>query len=117
MGLQAIKFTEPLNSNGVLKAIVEKQKIVTSVESLEKRINEELDPKRDAIIVSEEDDSTLLVFNGDYVIENITLDCRNVRLGLWCRSGVITLRNCILIGNKNSSTANGIVVAGKQIFD
>lgn len=111
-----IKFLEPLNSNGLLKAIVDKQKIITSVESLQKRIGEELNPKKDAIIISEEEDSTLLVFNGDYTIENITFDCRNVRLGLWCRSGVITLKNCVLIGNKKSSTGNAIVVAGRNNF-
>lgn len=111
-----IKFLEPLNSNGLLKAIIEKQEIITSVESLQKRIGEKLDATKDAIIVSEEEDSNLLVFNGDYVIENITFDCRNVRLGLWCRSGIITLKNCILIGNRNSSTGNGIVVAGKDNF-
>lgn len=106
---------EPLNSMGSIRAI-------RIAPESDKPINKnrigidysELDTghKTNAIIMSEDNDSTLLVFNGDYTIENVWLDCRNVRRGLWCRRGTITLKNCRIIGDEKSSTGNGVVVAG-----
>lgn len=100
---------EPLSSNGALKAILkEKIDAVKDIDSIEIA-------KQIAIIASEENDSTLLVFNGDYTIDSIVLDCRNVRLGIWCKKGSVTIKNCHLIGEKKSSTGHGIVVAGKFV--
>lgn len=104
-GLHSIKLLEPLNSNGHLEAIDNDE----NKESL-------LDATKNAILTCEENDIVFLTFNGDYTLENVTLDCRNVRLGIWCKYGTVTLKNCYLIGELNSSTSTGINIAGKITY-
>lgn len=101
---------EPLNSIGSIKAILLKpndelchEKVIKIFENSHAAINR-------AIIASDKNDNTLMVFNGDYTLENVWLDCRNVRLGVWIRHGTLTLKNCRLVGDAHSSTSNGIVV-------
>lgn len=101
---------EPLKSAGSIKAILLNgdnemchEKIIKTIE------NSQTEQKR-AIIASQDNDNALMVFNGDYTLENVWLDCRNVRLGVWARHGTLTLKNCHLIGDSRSSTNNGIVV-------
>lgn len=53
----------------------------------------------------------LLTFNGDFTLENVTLDCRNVRLGIWCMRGTVILKNCYLIGDATSAIGNGVKVS------
>lgn len=65
-----------------------------------------------AIVASEENDNILMIFNGDYTIENVCFDCRNVQLGIWCKRGTVTLNNCHLINDSKSSTSRGISIAG-----
>lgn len=65
-----------------------------------------------AIIATEENDNVLMIFNGDYTIENVCFDCRNVQLGIWCKRGTVTLKNCHLINDSKSSTSRGISIAG-----
>lgn len=101
---------EPLNSVGSIKAILLREIDDMSPEEVVKAVENAKTEQNHAIIASEENDSTLMVFNGDYTLENVWLDCRNVRLGVWCRHGTITLKNCRLIGDPRSSTGNGIVV-------
>lgn len=68
--------------------------------------------KTKSIIMTEDSDNVFLSFNGDYTIENIVLDCQQVRFGILVKGGTITLKSCRLIGDKSSSTGIGIVVAG-----
>lgn len=105
-GLHNIKLLEPLNSNGLLKAIatLENNNAEFDINSLE--------PKNKSIVTTEESDNVFLSFDGDYTIENVILDSRQVRLGIWIKGGTITLRNCRLIGDKSSSTNIGIAIAG-----
>lgn len=101
-GLHKIKFFEPLNSNGYIKAIGSNE----NKESF-------LDASKNAVIRCEEDDNVLLTFNGDFTLENVTLDCRNVRVGIWCMRGMVTLKNCYLIGDATSATGDGVKVSRK----
>lgn len=101
---------EPLNSVGSIKAIVLNATNEVSHDKIIKAIENSQTQQNVAIIASEENDSTLMLFNGDYTLENVWLDCRNVRLGVWARRGILTLKNCHLIGDASSSTSNGIVV-------
>lgn len=100
-----IKLLEPLSSNGVLKAIGSNEH--------HNNPNGGLMTNGQAIIASEEHDNVLLLFNGDYTIENVSFDCRNVRLGIRCRRGTVTLKNCRLIDSSKSSINNGISIAGR----
>lgn len=109
-GSHPFKFLEALNSQGSITAInVGSGKSSNIAEKFE-NVEEALNDKKYALVSSEEEDSTLISFNGNYTLENITLDCRKVRLGLHCRFGTITLKNCILIGDKPSTTSVGILV-------
>lgn len=106
-GRHDIKLLEPLNSNGLLKAV-----------SAEENSNTELDANaidmmnNKTVVTSEESDNVFLMFNGDYQIENMILDCRHVRIGICAKGGTVTLKNCQLIGDRSSSTAIGIGIAG-----
>lgn len=106
-GQHSFKWQEPLNSGGLLKAVcsTENNKIEYDDSNLESKDN--------AIIKAEESDNVFLTFNGDYTIENVIIDCRQVRFGIWNKSGTITLKNCQLIGDPTTSTGIGIVIAGK----
>lgn len=66
-----------------------------------------------AVLMTKDDDSVLLVIDGDFRIENVTLDCNNVRTGILIRKGNVLLRDCTLIGYSSSSTKIGIDVAGE----
>lgn len=106
-GRHSIKWLEPLNSGGLLKAI-------TSVEN-NKTDSNGLESKENAIVTTEESDNVFLSFNGDYTIENVILDCRQVRVGIWTKGGTVTLKNCQLVGDRSSSVGIGIVIAGKMV--
>lgn len=96
---------EPLNSSGLLKAVSSEQnnKVEFDVNNIE--------TNGKTVIAPEESDSVFLSFNGDYTIENVILDLRQVRFGIWAKGGTVTLKNCQLIGDRSSSTAIGITIA------
>lgn len=108
-GRHSIKWLEPLNQGGLIKAISngENNKIAFDSNVLESN--------ETAIVTTEDSDNVFLSFNGDYTIENVILDCRMVRIGIWTKGGTVTLKNCQLIGDRSSSTGIGIVIAGKIV--
>lgn len=71
-------------------------------------------PKDYTILVTEETENVFLCFNGDYTMENIILDCRQVRFGILIKAGTLTLKNCHLIGDRTSYTGVGIFVSGNS---
>lgn len=109
-GSHPIKYLEALNSQGSITGVFNSTENISNDSEKLKELLGGLNEHKHAIISSEEDDSTLMSFNGNFILENVTLDCRKVRLGLHCRFGTITLRNCMIIGDKSSTTAVGIVV-------
>lgn len=106
-GQHSIKLLEPLNSGGLLKAV---STVHNNKANIVSNFSESKDIK--SVITTEERDNVFLSFNGDYTIENVILDCRQVRFGIWIKGGTVTLKNCQLIGDKSSSTGIGIVIAG-----
>lgn len=92
-GCHTVKFYEHLNGNGSIKGLLP----ITGTEP-------------PTVITSKEDDNTLLKFDGDFLIENCTFDCRNVRVGLIIRSGTLTLRNCNFYGDETMNAQQAIVV-------
>lgn len=105
-GRHSIKWLEPLNSGGLIKAISKGENNKTALDGITFESNEK------SIITTEECDNVFLSFNGDYAIENVVLDCRQVRIGIWTKGGTVTLRNCQLIGDRSSSTGMGVFIAG-----
>lgn len=91
--LHKIKFPAPLGDNGQIRAIP--------------------DNKLKAIIQSRDEEQFLFVCEGDFKFENLTLDCRNVEVGIVVKNrATVTLKNCHIIGSKNASTHQGILVKG-----
>lgn len=99
-GIHNIKFLEYLNEKGTIRGV--------TYEGNKENMNQ----MNSATLLSCDDDSILLVFDGDFVLENLLIDCRNVRRGMLMRKGNITLRNCTLLGDPTSTTRQGIVVEG-----
>lgn len=100
---------EHLNDNGIIRGL-------TPVVSKESRLLCETDDHSNAaVLMTKDDDSVLLVIDGDFTIENVTLECNNVRTGILIRKGNVLLRDCTLIGYSASSTKVGIDVAGEII--
>lgn len=98
-GQHTIKFLEHLNDNGSIKGLVGAAAIIAS--------NQEMSML--PVICSSDEDSTLMVIDGDYTLSNLVLDCRHVRRGILLRDGTLSLRNCRMLGDGNSSTQEGIV--------
>jgi hypothetical protein len=107
-GKHSIKFLEHLNDGGAIKAIASD----TFYNQTHPNKNA-LDPTKDAVIMSHDDDSILLTFDGDFVLENVILDCHNVRMGLVIKSGRVKLVNCLIVGDDSTSTKQGLVIFGK----
>uniref|UniRef100_A0A182MRN2 SHC SH2 domain-containing protein n=1 Tax=Anopheles culicifacies TaxID=139723 RepID=A0A182MRN2_9DIPT len=99
---QDIKFLEYLNSGGSFRGVCEAE----FVNAYDLAIEE------NPTIVSKNDDSVLLTIDGDFTLENIRLDCANVRTGVVIKKGNITFRNCCFVGDPSSSTKQGIVIFG-----
>ncbi|KAH8282899.1 hypothetical protein KR054_010693 [Drosophila jambulina] len=98
-GKHTIKFMEHLNDNGSLSGLVKPEAILASVVDLSKL----------PVVSSSDEDSTLLVIDGDYTVSQLVLDCRHVRRGILLRHGTLTMRGCRLLGDGSSSTQEGIV--------
>ncbi|KAH8289992.1 hypothetical protein KR018_005074 [Drosophila ironensis] len=98
-GEHTIKFLEHLNDNGSLSGLVKPEDILATVPKLPKL----------PVVCSSDEDSTLLVIDGDYTLSQLVLDCRHVRRGILLRNGSLTMRGCRLMGDGNSSTQEGIV--------
>ncbi|XP_050077168.1 protein nessun dorma [Anopheles maculipalpis] len=99
---QDIKFLEYLSGGGSFRGVSN----VSFVEEYD------LATKMNPVIVSKNDDSVLLTIDGDFTLENIRLDCSNVRTGVVIKQGNIVFRNCCLTGDPSSSTKQGIVIFG-----
>lgn len=79
-----IDIDKLFNSNGILKAL--------NVS----KANEQ------AVLKCTEAQSTFLVFDGDYILENLILDCTNVQFGILTTAGTTTLKNCRVFGNASA---------------
>lgn len=106
IGCHLVNFLEHLNDNGTIRGLAP----VVSKES--RMMCKTDDHSNAAVLMTKDDDSVLLVIDGDFTIKNVTLDCNNVRTGILIRKGNVLLRDCTLIGFSASSTKVGIDVAG-----
>lgn len=89
---QTIKYPLALEDGGSIKAIH--------------------DDQLKAIVACEAEDQNLFVC-GNYQFENLTLDCRNVDIGVLVKpKATVIMKNCVIIGGKQASTNQGICVRG-----
>lgn len=102
-----IEIFQPF-SNGAIKGISNwpgasnASKAIANSSAARKKDNYIYDDNKPVVVCS-----TQIQFTGDYVIENIKVNCRN---GLWIRNGVVVLRNCEIIGSGSSLKGIGIRV-------
>lgn len=108
-GKHFIKFVEYLNDDGSLHGVAANEKL-----SLNERIEREINLSEESVVKASYDDTVLLMFTENFTIENVTIDCRNVRTGILLRKGSLTLINCTMIGDHQSSTSIGLTVMGKS---
>uniref|UniRef100_A0A182W7A4 SHC SH2 domain-containing protein n=1 Tax=Anopheles minimus TaxID=112268 RepID=A0A182W7A4_9DIPT len=99
---QDIKFLEYLNGGGSFRGVSSADFLGEYDQAIEEN----------PTIVSKNDDSVLLTIDGDFTLENIRLDCSNVRTGVVIKKGNITFRNCYFVGDPNSTTKQGVVIFG-----
>ncbi|XP_037710348.1 protein nessun dorma [Drosophila subpulchrella] len=98
-GEHTIKFLEHLNDSGSMSGLIQPEAILTPAADLSQL----------PVVCSSDEDSTLLVIDGDYTLSQLVLDCRHVRRGILLRNGTLTMRGCRLLGDGSSSTQEGIV--------
>ncbi|XP_017855400.1 protein nessun dorma [Drosophila busckii] len=98
-GQHTIKFLEQINDNGSIHGLIAAELCTLPKQELSKLPS----------ICSSDEDSTLLVIDGDYSISQVVLDCRHVRRGILLRKGTLTLSSCRLVGDGSSSTQEAIV--------
>lgn len=110
-GLHTINFLELLNDKITISGLLLAEETPPRSETVS-RYEGKIDIDRDAILMSKGDDSVLLVIDGDFSIEHMTVDCRNVRTGLLLRNGNVLLRNCTIVGDAKSSTKIGFNLTG-----
>lgn len=66
----------------------------------------------DVVLKTPDDESILLIFEGNFKLKNVTLDCSNVRNGIVLKKGNVILDSCVILGDGKSSTQQGILCNG-----
>ncbi|CAO1385391.1 unnamed protein product [Diamesa serratosioi] len=101
-GKHSMKFLEYLNDNLLFSGMTafNKDQIVSLNES------------EYAVISATENASLLFASDGDLRIENLIINCENVKNGFLIRNGKVTIKNCLIIGNNESSVTEGISIYG-----
>ncbi|KAG5684684.1 hypothetical protein PVAND_013901 [Polypedilum vanderplanki] len=102
-GKYTLNFLDYINGNILLSGVT---KISFDSINLDKSDTEY------AIIASKEDSSLLFVIDGDVRFENLIIDCKNVQTGFLIKSGMVVLKNCLVIGSDLSSVAEAFNVSG-----
>lgn len=106
-GRTSFNFLDYLNGNLLLCGSSAADSLPTNLEKHDK--------KNFATIYAEEDSAMLFVIDGDSMrFENLLIDCRNVKTGFIVKSGTVLLRNCMIIGNKDSSVVEGFYATGES---
>ncbi|EDW75462.1 uncharacterized protein Dwil_GK23804 [Drosophila willistoni] len=98
-GQHTIKFLEHFNDKGCLKGLAKSETIMNCDRNFDQL----------PVICSSDEDSTLLVIDGDYTFTNLVFNCSRVRRGILLRNGNLCLKGCRLTGDGHSSTQEGIV--------
>lgn len=60
-------------------------------------------------IYSPVSNSSLLMFDGDFTLENLELDCQNILAGVVVKHGTLTIKNCKFVGNGKSSIQKAVI--------
>ena len=67
---------------------------------------------RCAKVTAAEPGSMLFAIDGNLRIENLVIDCQDVKTGLLVKGGEVVVKNCIFLGSKESSVSEAIAISG-----
>lgn len=65
-----------------------------------------------AELSSEEASAFMFAIDGDFRMENLIIDCRNVKTGFLIKDGKVEIKNCVFKGSKESSVTEGFAISG-----
>jgi Right handed beta helix region len=68
--------------------------------------------QRYAKISAVDSGSMLFAVDGDLKLENLMIDCENVKTGFLVKGGKLTVKNCVIYGSKDSSITEGFTLSG-----
>lgn len=71
------------------------------------------DESKYAKLTSDEPGSMLFAIDGDLKIQDLIIDCQNVKTGFIIKNGKVTVRNCMIRGSKDSSLAEAFNISGE----
>ena len=103
-GKHSMKFLEYLNDNLLFSGMTAYNK--------DQIVNLNEIPSEYAVITASENASFLFASDGDLRIENLIINCENVKNGFLIRNGKVTIKNCLIIGNNESSVTEGLSISG-----
>lgn len=101
-GVHSISFLEYLNGNVLLCGLSP-----ISIETLDM---EQL--HRYAKVTADDSGSMLFVVDGDLQLQHLIIDCENVKTGFLVKDGKVTVKNCVIIGTKESSVTEAFTISG-----
>lgn len=67
---------------------------------------------RYARICAADSGAMLFAVDGDLRMENLIIDCRKVKTGFVVKDGLLTIKNCVIYGSKESSVTEGFAISG-----
>jgi hypothetical protein len=65
-----------------------------------------------ALIECAEMDFQLFTIDGDFKFENLIFDCRKVKTGFVIKGGIVSFKNCIIIGSNDNCMSEGFSICG-----
>lgn len=104
-GTHTINFLEYLNDNLLITGARSYYHLPTNEFSTENL------HKTHSIVKAEDNDSLLLAIDGDVRLENLVIDCNNVKSGILVKSGAnVTMKNCLIHGDLKSSVTEAFSI-------
>lgn len=101
-GSHSMNFLEYMNGDIILCGLPS-----ISIESL--NLDEDF---RYAKIGAADSGSILFAVDGELTLENLIIDCENVKTGFLVKGGKLTMKNCVIYGSKESTVTEGFSVSG-----
>lgn len=65
-----------------------------------------------AKITASESGSMIFAIDGNLRMENLVIDCQEVKTGLLVKGGEVIIKNCVFLGSKGSSVSEAIAISG-----
>lgn len=104
-GEYPMNFYEFLNGDVVLSGLMTLNAVTGKID----------DETKYAKLMSNEPGSMLFAIDGDIKVQDLIVDCQNVKTGFIIKSGKVTIKNCLIRGSRNSTLAEAMSVSGDAV--